>query len=106
MLLRCQNFPPVSETKDGRRTLKPRVLIIAPTRELAVQVNATIRSVADDSFPSYCVYGGTDRNTQISDLERLSPSIICGTPGRLKDFLQSKCFCLDEVEFLGKFVFV
>lgn len=62
-----------------------RVLIMAPTRELALQIEAELRIFAQNSGLSgtVCV-GGLPIYRQISDLAR-NPNFVIGTPGRLKD---------------------
>jgi len=66
----------------------PIVLVLAPTRELAVQ----IQEVADQygraaSIKSICLYGGASKGHQIRGLEA-SPEIVVATPGRLIDLLK------------------
>ncbi len=78
------NNQPRLERGDG-----PIALILAPTRELAQQIQA----VANDFGPaarirSTCVFGGAPKGGQARDLER-GVEIIIATPGRLIDFLES-----------------
>lgn len=49
-------------TTSGRRA--PRALILAPTRELAVQVERVVSMLCRDQLTSLCVYGGTEMRTQ------------------------------------------
>lgn len=74
------------------------VLIMAPTRELAQQINDEARrfSTADMRIYSTVVVGGTNIERQIRDLKR-GPHIIIGTPGRLKDLLQRRALNLNNV---------
>ncbi|XP_069509072.1 probable ATP-dependent RNA helicase DDX17 isoform X2 [Ambystoma mexicanum] len=77
------NHQPYLERGDG-----PICLVLAPTRELAQQV----QQVADDygkasRLRSTCIYGGAPRGPQIRDLER-GVEICIATPGRLIDFLE------------------
>lgn len=83
-----------------------RVLIIAPTRELAVQIDADARSlVANLGLRSQICIGGVDIFRQIQGL-RHYPHIVIGTPGRLKDlshrgvlnFNHFRSVVLDEVD--------
>lgn len=62
-----------------------KVLIIAPTRELAIQIDTEFRLFATNMnlYSAVCV-GGTPMGRQIQNLRR-NPSFIIGTPGRLKD---------------------
>lgn len=62
-----------------------KVLIMAPTRELALQIRDEIRSFSNGLklYSTLCI-GGANIRVQINDLRR-NPHIIIGTPGRLKD---------------------
>ncbi len=65
-----------------------RALIIAPTRELAQQIESECRSFAAGSgLSGTVVIGGTSMSAQIRDL-RYKPSIVIGTPGRIKDHVE------------------
>lgn len=65
-----------------------RALIIAPTRELAQQIEAECRALARGSGLSGAVLiGGTAMGPQLRDL-RNNPRIVIGTPGRIKDHLE------------------
>ncbi len=64
-----------------------RVLIVVPTRELAMQIRDEFRLFAKGTgLDSIAVVGGTDIRRQTSALER-SPNFVIGTPGRLKDLI-------------------
>jgi ATP-dependent RNA helicase RhlE len=65
-----------------------RALIIAPTRELAEQIETECRSFAKNSglFGTLLI-GGTSMSNQMRDLKR-NPEIVIGTPGRLKDHVE------------------
>jgi ATP-dependent RNA helicase RhlE len=65
-----------------------RVLIIAPTRELAQQIEAECRMLGKGSGASGAVLiGGSSMGPQLRDL-RYNPRIVIGTPGRIKDHLE------------------
>lgn len=73
------------------------VLIMAPTRELAQQINDEARRFSEHmQIFSTVVVGGTNIERQIRDLKR-QPHIIIGTPGRLKDLLKRRALRLDNV---------
>ena len=85
---------------------KLRVLIIAPTRELAVQINEDFRNFSYGmGLDSAIMVGGIPPRPQIMQL-RKNPNFIIGTPGRLKDFQQRRVLnfahfstvILDEVD--------
>src|ERR1044072_3491843 len=69
-----------------------RALIIVPTRELALQVEESIRKVSHLIHPPFrtvSLIGGVPIYRQIRDL-KANPSIIIATPGRLRDHLEQK----------------
>ena len=81
---------------------KQRALIIVPTRELALQVEESIRAITrllNPSLRTVCLIGGVPIYRQIREL-RISPSIIVGTPGRLRDHLDQKTLDLSAVTVL------
>ena len=77
-----------------------QILIIAPTRELAVQVNESAERICPffNVHPVVCI-GGLDIDRQINAL-RHRPHIIIGTPGRLNDLLQQGKIRLDHIRML------
>lgn len=65
-----------------------RVLIMAPTRELAQQIEAECKAIARGSgLNGAILIGGTSMGPQLSSL-RLRPQIVIGTPGRIKDHME------------------
>jgi ATP-dependent RNA helicase RhlE len=77
-----------------------RALILAPTRELAVQVFESVVSYSRHlALRATCVYGGVDMNAQIQELRR-GVEIVIATPGRLLDHVQQKTINLSQVEVL------
>jgi ATP-dependent RNA helicase RhlB len=78
----------------------PRVLIIAPTRELVVQIEADARLLgAHTGFTILAVYGGIDYNKQ-RDTLREGCDVLVGTPGRLIDYLKQHVWSPSRVEVL------
>ncbi|WKL01050.1 DEAD/DEAH box helicase [Paenibacillus amylolyticus] len=77
---------------------KIRALIMAPTRELAIQVAEEIEKLTRfKGLRSLPIYGGQDIVRQIRALKR-KPQIIIGTPGRLLDHINRKTIKLDDVQ--------
>lgn len=83
-----------------------KVLVIAPTRELAVQIEEDCRQLGFNlGFRSALIIGGANQNRQVDNLRR-QPNFVIGTPGRLKDlalqghlnFNQFENIVLDEVD--------
>ncbi|MDO5715989.1 MAG: DEAD/DEAH box helicase, partial [Tissierellia bacterium] len=70
---------------------KPQVLVVTPTRELALQVADEFKSLAKycNDIRSLAIYGGEPIQKQIKALKR-GPQIIVGTPGRLMDHLRRR----------------
>ena len=78
----------------------PRALILAPTRELVVQIENDARLLGMHcGFTVQAVYGGIDYNKQRDNL-RQGVDVIIATPGRLIDYLKQKVFSLQAVEML------
>lgn len=74
------------------------MLVLAPTRELANQVEKELKESAP-YLKTVCVYGGVSYNTQQNALSR-GVDVVVGTPGRLMDLIKSKSLQLGEVEYL------
>ncbi|GGN91345.1 DEAD/DEAH box helicase [Saccharibacillus kuerlensis] len=84
-------------SKIAREEEKISALIMAPTRELAIQVADEIEKLARfKGLRSLAIYGGQDIVRQIRALKR-KPQIIIGTPGRLLDHINRKTIKLDDV---------
>ncbi|HEY8760364.1 MAG TPA: DEAD/DEAH box helicase [Candidatus Dormibacteraeota bacterium] len=76
----------------------PRVLVVTPTRELAVQIDAVWKGL-ETGLRSALLYGGVGYATQTNDLKK-HPDIIIGTPGRLLDMVGKRLVTLSRVEYL------
>ncbi len=75
-----------------------RALILAPTRELAAQVEESVRLYAKYlPLRSACIYGGVPMDPQIAQLRR-GVEILVATPGRLLDHIQQRTLTLSQVE--------
>jgi ATP-dependent RNA helicase RhlE len=82
----------------GRRG--PQALVLAPTRELANQIDAEIRELASfTKVQTATIFGGVSQYNQVRALRR-RPEIIVGCPGRVLDLLQQRELNLSEVEML------
>jgi ATP-dependent RNA helicase RhlB len=78
----------------------PRALILAPTRELVVQIEKDARLLgAHTGFVIQAIYGGVDYQKQRTALKE-GADIVIGTPGRLIDYLKQKVYTLKQVEAL------
>ncbi|SMR45775.1 unnamed protein product [Zymoseptoria tritici ST99CH_1E4] len=89
------NAQPLLAQGDG-----PIVLILAPTRELAVQIQEEVSKFGKSSrIRNTCVYGGVPKGGQIRDLSR-GVEVVIATPGRLIDMLESGKTNLRRVTYL------
>jgi ATP-dependent RNA helicase RhlB len=78
----------------------PRSLIVAPTRELAIQIHRDALSLgADTGLKSGLAYGGVDYEKQRKILQD-GVDILIGTPGRLIDYFKQKVYNLQHIEVL------
>lgn len=85
-------------SKINREDEKILALIMAPTRELAIQVSEEIGKLSRfKGLRSLAIYGGQDIGRQIRGLKK-KPQIIIGTPGRLLDHINRKTIRLDDVQ--------
>jgi ATP-dependent RNA helicase RhlE len=77
-----------------------RCLILAPTRELAMQVHESVVTYGKHlPLRSVCIYGGVDIRPQTAEL-REGREIVVATPGRLLDHVQQKSVTFTQVEFV------
>ena len=77
-----------------------RALVLAPTRELALQVAANVKGYASHTLlRSAVVFGGVDIKPQIEEL-RKGVEVLIATPGRLLDHIESKTAVLNQVEYV------
>ncbi|ROH93234.1 DEAD/DEAH box helicase [Stagnimonas aquatica] len=78
----------------------PGAFMLAPTRELAVQIYNDAKALGADTGLSMTVcYGGAGYEQQRAEIER-GVDILIGTPGRLIDFYKQKLYTLDYVEIM------
>ena len=78
---------------------QPRVLIVAPTRELAEQINQTIVTLGKKTkVHSVTIYGGVGKMPQVAALRR-GAEIIVACPGRLLDLIDEGAVDVDVLEF-------
>lgn len=78
----------------------PIALVVAPTRELAVQIQLEAMRFGEAlNIANACVYGGVSRRGQEQDLRR-GAEIVIATPGRLLDFLDAGVTNLKRVSYL------
>ncbi|KAJ3701416.1 hypothetical protein LUZ61_005121 [Rhynchospora tenuis] len=89
------NAQPILSPGDG-----PIVLVLAPTRELAVQIQQEASKFGSSSkIKNTCIYGGVPKGPQVRDLQK-GVEIVIATPGRLIDMLESNNTNLRRVTYL------
>ncbi|MEQ2456437.1 DEAD/DEAH box helicase [Flavonifractor hominis] len=76
-----------------------QALVLAPTRELAVQIQEELRDLCEfkEGVRTVCLYGGAPIDKQINTLKK-KPQIVVATPGRLMDHMKRRTVRLDKVE--------
>ncbi|HGY5536561.1 MAG TPA: DEAD/DEAH box helicase [Prochlorococcus sp.] len=94
---------------------RPQVLVLAPTRELAMQVADSFRAYAagHPHLKVLAVYGGADFRSQINTLKR-GVEVVVGTPGRVMDHMRQgtldtsglRCLVLDEADEMLRMGFI
>lgn len=77
----------------------PNVLILSPTRELALQIHTEVKKYSYKGFLSCCVYGGGNRREQVTTVQQ-GVQIIIATPGRLNDLVMAEVVSMRSVTFL------
>ncbi|XP_055380934.1 probable ATP-dependent RNA helicase DDX43 isoform X2 [Condylostylus longicornis] len=77
----------------------PNVLVLAPTRELALQIEKEVSKYSFRGIKSVCVYGGGSRKDQIN-LVTKGTQIIIATPGRLNDLVQNEIINVSSITYL------
>ena len=94
MMNRLLTQPAVAERKDS----DPRALVIAPTRELAIQIDKDARNIGRHTgLKTALIYGGVDYDKQRQQLKD-GCDIIIATPGRLLDYYKQQVFGFNGVE--------
>lgn len=95
-LKHLSSLPPPSGYKPGQ----PRAVMLAPTRELAVQILTDAQTLGQfTSLKIGAVYGGTGYQSQ-REMLRSGVDVLIGTPGRLIDYYKQKEFTLEYVQVM------
>ena len=89
-------LPMLSKLDSKQKT--PQILVLTPTRELAIQVAEAFQSYARHlkGFHVLPIYGGSDIGSQLRGLKR-GAQVVVGTPGRMLDHLRRRSLDLSEV---------
>jgi ATP-dependent RNA helicase RhlB len=90
--------PEPKAVAKNKKVKNPRAIILAPTRELAIQIHKDALQLGKHlHFKMALIYGGTDYQKQLDSLKS-NIDIIIGTPGRIIDFYKQNAFTLDNVK--------
>lgn len=85
-----------------RRRGPPGILVLAPTRELACQIEGECAKFGRSSnIRSVCAYGGAPKSSQVRKIQ-CGIEVLIATPGRLNDLLEMKVVDLSRIVFFGK----
>lgn len=83
---------------ESEKIKNPRALILAPTRELAIQIHKDALVLSKYLNLKFAlIYGGTDYQKQLEKI-KTNVDIIIGTPGRIIDFYKQGAFTLDNIQ--------
>ncbi len=92
------SIPMVTRLAAMQRRGRPTGLVLAPTRELATQIAATLEPLASaHQLKVTTIFGGIPQNRQVSAL-RSGVDIVVACPGRLEDLMRQRVINLDSVE--------
>ena len=95
-----QRLAPHASTSTSPARHPVRALVLAPTRELAMQVYESVLTYAKHlPLRATCIYGGVDMKAQMQTL-RDGVEIVVATPGRLLDHVQQRSIQLNQVQML------
>jgi ATP-dependent RNA helicase RhlE len=89
----------IAELTGRPNPMTTRALILAPTRELAVQIDEVLHKLSAGRLSTVLVLGGTSRNAQIQKIAR-GVDVVIATPGRLVDLMDDKKIRLNETRWL------
>jgi ATP-dependent RNA helicase RhlE len=90
----------LAQLKGRASPMTTRALILAPTRELAVQIDEVLRKLADGArLSTVLVLGGVSRSSQVQKIAR-GVDVVIATPGRLKDIVDDRKLRLNETRWL------
>ena len=95
-----QQRQPTQSRGRQQHSTSPLLLVLAPTRELAVQIMEEAQKFGRPlGIRSVCCYGGSSKYPQIAALQRGIECIIA-TPGRLNDLIEMKKVNLSSIKYL------
>ncbi|MCK5916492.1 MAG: DEAD/DEAH box helicase, partial [Deltaproteobacteria bacterium] len=98
-LVKTRSEEPEKQPDDG--TSRPKALILAPTRELVVQIEKEASILSRPAGINFqAIYGGVDYEKQRAALQHQMIDVVVATPGRLIDYMKQGVLSLKEIEVL------
>lgn len=94
----CYVLPAFAKIEREGIKRGPRCLVLAPTRELAQQIQSVVRRYRFTS--SVCLYGGASRLPQMQMIRENNPQFVIATPGRMNDFIESSVIQTHTIDYL------
>jgi len=99
-LIACFHHLLSNERKESKKKNPIRALVIAPTRELAIQIMEDGKPlISETGLKTALAYGGTDYEKQRTEIEN-GVDVLIGTPGRIIDYFKQGVFSLDALEVI------
>ncbi|MBO9201944.1 MULTISPECIES: DEAD/DEAH box helicase [Niastella] len=93
-------IPLLQLMQEEQRKTTLRTLIIAPTRELVLQITDTVRALARHTGLRFApIFGGVPQHSQVQQI-RAGLDILVATPGRLQDLMQQRLLSLNQIKYL------
>ncbi len=93
-------FHRLMNNASNRKRGNPAILVLAPTRELACQIEEeAVKFGRTSNIRSTCVYGGSPKSIQIRKIQA-GVEVLIATPGRLNDLLEMRVVDISQVLFL------
>jgi ATP-dependent RNA helicase RhlE len=90
----------LQERKNGSRADGVKCLVMAPTHELALQIEGVFKTLGKyTKVESFCIHGGVDQEPQIQQLNK-GVDVLIATPGRMFDLVSQGALSLKRVEIL------
>lgn len=90
----------IMKNNESASTGRPQCLIVAPTRELVIQIFEETRKFANTSWVKVCLaYGGTGSRHQSDNIAK-GCNVLVATPGRLMDFVNKVMVTFEDLQFL------
>ncbi|MFI3221179.1 MAG: DEAD/DEAH box helicase [Methylococcales bacterium] len=85
---------------ESEKIKNPRAIVLAPTRELAIQIHKDALLLSKHLELKFAlIYGGTDYQKQLDKIKS-NVDVIIGTPGRIIDFYRQNAFTLDNIQVM------